>query len=80
MKTARKITLTEEERRTLNVWLRLPCVYSFVLRAKIVLLAADGKSNQEIAEQLTGITQNGFVVATTVPGGPIDGHRKGSPS
>ena len=52
MKTARKITLAEEERRTLNVWLRLHASTRLALRAKLVLLAADGKSNQEIAGQL----------------------------
>jgi transposase len=52
MKTAQEITLTEEERRTLNVWLRLHTPTRVALRAKIVLLAADGKTNQEIAGQL----------------------------
>ena len=52
MKIARKIALTEEERRTLNVWLRLDTPSRVALRAKIVLLAAEGKTNQEIAGQL----------------------------
>jgi transposase len=52
MKTARKITLTEEERRTLKIWLRLPTSTRLALRVKIVLAAADGRTNQEIANQL----------------------------
>jgi len=52
MKTARKITLTEEERRTLKVWLRLPTSTRLALRVKIVLAAADGRTNQEIASRL----------------------------
>jgi transposase len=52
MKTAPQILLTEEERTTLNVWLRLHTPTRVALRAKIVLLAADGKTNQEIAGQL----------------------------
>ena len=52
MKTAPRIWLTEEERRTLHVWLRLPTPGRLALRAKIVLLAADGATNQEIAAQL----------------------------
>lgn len=52
MKVATKISLTEEERTALNVWLRLPTSARLVLRAKIILLAADGRTNQEIARQL----------------------------
>ena len=52
MKIARRITLTEEERTALNVWLRLPTSTRLALRAKIILLAADGRTNQEIACQL----------------------------
>ena len=52
MKVATKILLTEEERTALNVWLRLPTSARLVLRAKIILLAADGRTNQEIARQL----------------------------
>ena len=79
MKTARKITLTEEERTTLNVWLRLHTPTRLALRAKIVLLAADGKSNQEIAGQLRASPKTVLVVATTLPGGPVGWHRKGGP-
>jgi len=52
MKVATKISLTEEERTALNVWLRLPTSARLVLRAKIILLAADGRTNQQIARQL----------------------------
>lgn len=52
MKTAPCISLTEEERRTLHVWLRLRTPARLALRAKILLLAADGATNQEIAAQL----------------------------
>lgn len=52
MKVARRISLTEEERTVLNVWLHLPSSARLVLRAKIILLAADGRTNQEIAHQL----------------------------
>ena len=51
MKHARQITLTDDERRTLNRWTRgrrTPA--RLVLRAKIVLLAADGMMNKDIAE------------------------------
>ncbi len=52
MKAAQGISLTEEERTMLNVWLRLPTSTRLALRAKIILLAADGRTNQEIAHQL----------------------------
>ena len=52
MKTAPTITLTGEERQTLQVWLRLGAPARLALRANIVLLAAAGKTNQEIAGQL----------------------------
>ncbi len=52
MKVAQRIVLTEEERTILNVWLRLPTSARLALRAKIILLAADGRTNYEIADQL----------------------------
>lgn len=52
MKVATRISLTEEERTVLNVWLRLPTSTRLALRVKIILLAADGRTNQEIAHQL----------------------------
>ena len=52
MKAAKRIPLTEEERTMLNVWLRLPMSARLVLRAKIILLAADGRTILEISRQL----------------------------
>ena len=52
MKTVPPIILTDRERDILNVWLRLHTPTRLALHARIVLLAADGKSNQEIAGQL----------------------------
>ncbi len=53
MRIAVAITLTEEERATLTKWSRgrrTPA--RVVLRAKIVLAAADGRENQDIAAEL----------------------------
>jgi transposase len=53
MKAAPVITLSDVERRTLESWSRgrrTPA--RLVLRAKIVLAAADGTMNKDIAEQL----------------------------
>jgi len=53
MKYARQITLTDDEGKTLKRWTRgrrTPA--RLVLRAKIVLLAADGMMNKNIAESL----------------------------
>jgi transposase len=53
MKSARSITLTAEERITLKRWSRGRSTPARqVLRARIVLLAADGLMNMEIAERL----------------------------
>lgn len=53
MKSARLITLTSEERSTLLRWSRGRSTPARqVLRARIVLLAAEGLMNQEIAERL----------------------------
>lgn len=47
------IELTTEERRLIESWSRkYTSPYYQVLRAKIVLLAADGLSNQQIAQRL----------------------------
>lgn len=53
MRRAATITLTDDERRTLEAWSRgrrTPA--RLVLRAKIVLLAAAGKQNKDIAAEL----------------------------
>jgi len=54
MRVARTIELTDEERATLIQWSRGRSVQARrVLRARIVLLAAAGKQNKEIASDLT---------------------------
>ena len=53
MKSAPVITLTDDERRTLTSWSRgrrTPA--RLVLRARIVLAAAEGTMNQDIAAQV----------------------------
>ena len=53
MKTAAKIELTSEERRTLERWSRGRSTPArLVLRARIVLRAADGTQNKDIAVDL----------------------------
>ena len=52
MKTAPRISLTTEEQTTLSLWLRLLAPTRLALRAQIILLAAEGKTNQDIAGQL----------------------------
>lgn len=53
MKTAPIIVLTEDERKTLTTWSRGRSTPArLVLRAKIVLAAADGKTNEAIAAEL----------------------------
>lgn len=53
MRVAKPITLSEAERSTLRKWSRgRSTPVRLVLRAKIVLGAADGKRNQEIAAEL----------------------------
>jgi len=59
MKVAPKITLTEDERTTLERWSRGRSTPTrVVLRAKIVLLAAEGKMNRDIATELTTLPKN----------------------
>lgn len=53
MKTAPIIVLTEDEQKTLTTWSRGRSTPArLVLRAKIVLAAADGKTNEAIAAEL----------------------------
>jgi transposase len=53
MKNARQITLTDDERKTLQRWSRGRRTPSrLVLRARIVLRAADGTMNKDIAKAL----------------------------
>ena len=77
MKHARQITLTDDERRTLDRWTRgrrTPA--RLVLRAKIVLLAADEMMNKDIADSLATAAQNGFAVVHAVRRTATGGHRK----
>lgn len=53
MRRAVVITLTDEERRVLTAWSRSRTVPARkAARAKIVLLAAEGQTNQQIAAGL----------------------------
>jgi len=53
MKHARQITLTDDERKTLKCWSRGRRTPSrLVLRSRIVLLAAEGMMNRDIAKSL----------------------------
>jgi transposase len=53
MRVAKAITLTDEQRRTLTKWTRGRSTPARqVLRAKIVLAAAEGRENQDIAAEL----------------------------
>ena len=52
MKIVPPITLTDEERSRLLVWKRLGVSTRLALRAEIILLAAEGKTNLQIARQL----------------------------
>jgi LuxR family transcriptional regulator, maltose regulon positive regulatory protein len=57
MNIAPHISLTEQERLMLTLWSRLMEPARLALRAKVVLLAADGKSNKDIARQLQASTK-----------------------
>lgn len=67
MRIAKVITLTDEERATLTKWSRGRSTPArLVLRAQIVLAAADGRENKDIAEELgctrrtVGVWRNRF--------------------
>jgi len=54
MRIAKRVVLTDEERKTLTKWSRGRSTPArVVLRAKIVLLAADGRMNKDIAAELS---------------------------
>src|SRR5262245_12217916 len=58
MRVAVSITLSDEERTTLERWARGRSVEArLVLRAKIVLAAAEGAENKEIAVQLATLAK-----------------------
>jgi transposase len=68
MRVACEVTLTDDERKTLTQWSRGRSTPArLVLRGKIVLLAADGRRNDEIALKLgtarktVGLWRNRFV-------------------
>ena len=53
MRMAQRIELTDEDRKQLTKWSRgRSTPQRLVLRAKIILLAADGMLNQDIARNL----------------------------
>ena len=53
MRMAQRIELTDEDRKQLTKWSRgRSTPQRLVLRAKIILLAADGMLNQDIAQNL----------------------------
>jgi len=53
MRVAKAITLTDDQRRTRTKWTRGRSTPARqVLRAKIVLAAADGRENRDIAAEL----------------------------
>ena len=69
MRTAKAIILTDDERRTLKKWSRgRGAAARLVLRSQIVLAAAKGRENHEIAEELgctrrtVGTWRNRFAV------------------
>ena len=68
MRVACEVTLTDDERKTLTQWSRGRSTPArLVLRGKIVLLAAEGRRNDEIALELgtarktVGLWRNRFV-------------------
>src|SRR3954467_6517645 len=53
MRVAKAITISDDERKTLQKWARGRSTPArLILRAKIVLAAADGKLNKDIAAEL----------------------------
>jgi len=80
MRVAIKIKLTEKERATLMRWSRGRSVPARqVLRAKIVLMAADGKMNKEITEALKTDAQTVKRWRTRFAGRGLTGLAKDAP-
>ena len=53
MRVAKRVVLTDDERTTLTKWSRGRSTPArVVLRAKIILLASDGRMNKDIAAEL----------------------------
>jgi len=85
MRVAKPVTLTDEQRATLMKWSRGRSTPArLVQRAKIVLAAADGRENKQIAADLgctrrtVGIWRNRFVSAG-IAGIERDAPRGGRP-
>ena len=85
MRVAKPVTLTVEQRATLMKWSRGRSTPArLVQRAKIVLAAADGQENKQIAAELgctrrtVGIWRRRFVAAG-IPGIERDAPRSGRP-
>ena len=79
MKTAPTISLTEKERTTLRLWLRLDTPTRLALRANIVLMAAEGKTNQEIAERLCASRKTVALWRSRFAQGRMTGIEKAAP-
>lgn len=80
MKIAPKITLTDAERTTLVRWSRGRSTASrLVLRAKIVLLAAENKMNQEIAAELATLPKTVSLWRRRFADGRLAGIEKDAP-
>lgn len=86
MRVAKRVTLTDEQRATLMKWSRGRSTPArLVQRAKIVLAAADGRENKQIAAELgctrrtVGIWRNRFVSAG-IAGIERDAPRGGRPA
>lgn len=86
MRVAVAIELSDEERRTLRKWSRGRSTPArLVIRAKIVLLAADGWENKDIAvevgctRRIVGVWRNRFA-SDRIAGIEKDAHRPGRPS
>ena len=80
MKRAREISVTDEERQTLRRWSRGRSTPArLVLRAKIVLLAAEGMMNKDIAVELTTAPKTVSLWRTRFAGHRLPGIEKDAP-
>ena len=81
MKIAPKITLTDVERTTLARWSRGRSTASrLVLRAKIVLLAAEDKMNRDIAAELATLPKTVSLWRRRFADGRLAGIEKDGPA
>ena len=66
------LTMTDEQRRTIEAWHRASNTpQGIALRAKIVLLAADGAANNRIAMELAKIDGAQSAYSTILNGRPL---------